>query len=470
MTNKTLKQFISGRFAEDRARWRRANGYYYRDLLRFFRYAVPPGSKVLELGFDDGWLLHALKPARGVYLGGSGVLNAQGRKLYPELEFVEDNFGASIPLAEKFDYIILNNVIGSVDDVQEFFSRLHQVADSHSRVVINYYNYLWEPLIKFGEGFGIKQKQPTQNWLSPGDIALLLELSGFEVVRRSQRLLFPKYFPILAEVLNGFLAKLPFFDWLGFWNYVIARPKAVSVRGAEYSVSVVVPARNEKGNVEELVKRVPEMGRGTEIVFVENDSTDGTFEEIQRVMQVYRGKKQISLTRTSGTGKVGAVSAGFESAAGDILMILDADMTVEPEDLPRFYEVLAARQAEYAHGSRLVYPMQKEAMRLLNLLGNKMFSLIFSWLLKARVKDTLCGTKVLWASDYKRLAAQRDYFGRLDRWGDFDLIFGAHRLGLKMVEIPIHYHPRLYGRSNMKAITHGWQLLRMCFLAFRRLE
>lgn len=465
-----LKVFLNGEFARNRQNWRLRNKYYYRDLLRFFRYAVPAGASVLELGFDDGWLLHALKPARGVYLGGSSVLNEQGRKHHPELQFVEDNFGPSVPLAEKFDYIILNNVVGSVEDVQDFFTRLHQVAGPRSRIIVNYYNYLWEPVIHLGEWLHIKQKQPTQNWLSPEDIGQILQLSGFEALRSGRRLIFPKYFPVLAEFFNEFLAKLPLFDRLGFWNYVIARPCPAAARGAEYSVSVVIPARNEKGNIEELVRRTPEMGRGTEIIFVENDSTDGTYEEIRRVAEIYKGKKRVVYLQHPGGGKVGAVSAGFERAEGDILMILDADMTVAPEDLPRFYEALAFGQAEYAHGSRLVYPMEKEAMRFLNLFGNKVFSLIFSWLLKERVKDTLCGTKVLFSRDYHRLAAQRGYFGQLDRWGDFDLIFGAHRLGLKMAEIPIHYYQRAYGRSNMKAFKHGWQLLRMCALAFRRLE
>ncbi|MDP2933964.1 MAG: glycosyltransferase [bacterium] len=470
MTTEALKELINGKFAESRASWRAANKYYYRDMLRFFRYAVPEGVRVLELGFDDGWLLHALKPSRGVYLGGSRVLNAQGKQRYPELEFVEDYFTSSIPLAEKFDYIILNNLVGSIEDVQDFFGRLHQVAGPHSRIIVNYYNYLWEPVIKMGEFLHLKQRQPIQNWLSPNDIGLLLELAGFEVLRKGQRLIIPKYFPLLAEFFNLFLAKFPLFDRLGFWNYVMARPHWHSQRGSEFSVSVVVPARNEKGNIEELIARVPEMGKGTELVFVENDSTDGTWEEIVRVAEKYHGAKQVSFTRQSGGGKVGAVTAGFEMAKGEILMILDADMTVAPEDLPRFYNVLASGQAEYTHGSRLVYPMRKEAMRILNLFGNKVFSMIFSWLLKRRIKDTLCGTKVLFAKDYVRLAAQRGDFGHLERWGDFDLIFGAHKLGLKMVEIPIHYYERSYGQSNMKAFKHGWQLLRMCVLAFRRLE
>ena len=465
----SLKRYFDYNFIKAAEKWRRRNSYYYADILRFLKYAIFQPSKVLQVGADDGWILSRLQPAEGVFLGLSQAGILEGRRKFHNLRFIEDEQINSLPLTERFDYVLLINTIGSVDDLLPYFARLHQIVKPSSRVIITYYNYLWEPIIKLGEILGLKQRQPIQNWLSIGDVANLLELSGFEVVKEGRRMLLPKYLPLLSEIFNEFLAKLPFFNRFCFWQYTIARPKDLQTIHKEYSVSVVVPARNERGNIEEIVRRVPEMGHGTELVFVEGGSTDGTWEEILRVKERYPQKKIIA-TRQDGRGKGDAVRKGFSLARGDILMILDADLTVAPEDLPRFYRIIASNKAEYVHGSRLVYPMEKGAMRFLNLLGNKFFSMVFSWLLKERIKDTLCGTKVLFRKDYEKIAANRRYFGDFDPFGDFDLIFGASKLSLKLAELPVHYHERKYGRTNISRFRHGWLLLKMCLFAFRKLE
>lgn len=457
-------------YLPDRDKWRRRNAYFYADVLKFFRYAVPEGSRVLELGVDDGWLLHSLHPSRGVYLGASRALNEQGQKKYPKLTFVDDDWLVQPALNEKFDYIVLPNVVGWVSDLQPFFARLQNFANARSKVVVTYYNHLWEPALRLGAKLRLKQKQPVQNWLTTEDIALLLELSGFEVIKKGRRLLIPKYIPLLSWAVNSIIAKLPLLNRLNFWNYVVARPGPNFQKPKDYSVSVVIPARNEKGNIEEIVRRVPAMGKETEIIFVEGGSTDGTWEEIKRVAQQYGNSKKIRFFQQEGKGKGDAVRKGFSGARGDILMILDADLSVPPEELPRFYEILARGQAEYAQGNRLVYPRERQAMRLLNLAANKFFGLIFSWLLNQRIKDTLCGTKGLFREDYRKLARSRGYFGDFDPFGDFDLIFGAQKLNLKMVEIPVHYKERKYGATNISRFRHGFLLLKMCLFAMRKIE
>lgn len=465
-----LKQYVNEKLARDRKKWRERNSYFYEDVLRFFQYVVPTNARVLELGIDDGWLTHSLKPQHGVYLGMSQTLISEGRRKYPELTFVEEgNSWDTVPIHEKFDYIILPNVVGWVDDLQPFFTRLQNFAHARSRIVVTYYNYLWEPVLRLGAKLRLKQKQAVQNWLSTEDITLLLELAGFEVVRSGRRLLVPFYIPFVSWFFNQVLAKLPGLNRINFWHYVIARPQPKGEL-QDLSVSVVVPARNEKGNIEELVQRVPKMGTNTEIIFVEGNSTDGTWEEILRVSSKYSDSRKIRYFKQKGQGKADAVRRGFAEAKDDILMILDADLTAPPEDLTRFYEVLARNKGEYTHGNRLIYSMEKKAMRFLNLLANKIFSLVFSWLLRHRIKDTLCGTKALFRTDYQKLIKNREYFGDFDPFGDFDLIFGAHKLNLKMVEVPIHYKERKYGTTNIRRFRHGWLLLRMCLFAARKLE
>jgi glycosyltransferase involved in cell wall biosynthesis len=271
---------------------------------------------------------------------------------------------------------------------------------------------------------------------------------------------------VIAALFNRLLA--PFFPWACCSIFTIGRLRSVPPV-KPLSVSVVIPARNEAGNVENAVRRTPEMGAWTELIFVEGNSTDNTWAEIERVKKDHP-ERRITILKQSGRGKGNAVRDAFAVATGDILMILDADLTVPPEDLPKFYDAIASGHAEFANGSRLVYPMEKEAMQFLNMIANYCFGHAFSWLLGQRVKDTLCGTKVLRREDYMRIAANRAYFGEFDPFGDFDLLFGANKLNLKIIDIPIRYCERTYGTTNIHRWRHGILLLRMVFFAAKKLK
>jgi glycosyltransferase involved in cell wall biosynthesis len=323
-------------------------------------------------------------------------------------------------------------------------------------------------VLRLAEGLGLKMPQQHQNWLAPDDLANLLHLTGYEVVKTERRLLLPAWIPLISAVANRLLAFLPGFRSACLCHYVVARPPAADA-GRERSVSIVIPCRNERGNIEAAVTRMPAFGASREILFVEGNSTDGTREEIERVIRAYPDRA-IRLLAQPGKGKGDAVRTGFAQAAGDVLMILDADLTMPPEDLPKFYRALVDGRGEFINGCRLVYPMEDQAMRLLNLFGNKFFSLAFSWLLNQRIKDTLCGTKVLFREDYLRIAANRSYFGDFDPFGDFDLLFGASKLNLKIVEVPIRYRDRSYGETNIRRFAHGWLLLKMTVYGFFRLK
>jgi glycosyltransferase involved in cell wall biosynthesis len=325
--------------------------------------------------------------------------------------------------------------------------------------------------LRFAEIIGLKMPQKRQNWLDISDIANLLTLANFDVVRQTKKIIFPRYLPLISWFLNRYVVNLPLFNFFGLVTFLVARSIRTPFKKAEdITVSVVIPTRNEKGNIEALVQRTPKMGKATEIIFVEGNSTDDTWDEIQRVCKLYQGKAPLKWIQQEGKGKGDAVRKGYSIATGDVLMILDADMTVPPEDLPKFFEAIASGKGEYINGTRLVYPMEKEAMRTLNLLGNKFFSIAFSWLLWQRLKDTLCGTKVMTRENYLKLAANRSYFGDFDPFGDFDLIFGAAKLNLKFIEVPIRYRARTYGETNISRFKHGWLLLKMTFFALNKIK
>lgn len=370
---------------------------------------------------------------------------------------------------QQTDYVLLNGTIHYEHDIQEMLNQLQESLEGSERVLFVYYSMLWKPLAHFASKVGMRSRAPEQNWIAHEDLENFCHLAGLEIIRHDLKLLCPIPIPVLANFLNRYLAPLPFFRLFAMLNIVVARPLK-SMREARPSVSVIVPARNESGNIADILVRCPMMGPQDEIIFVEGNSTDDTWEKIQEAARTYKGPHHLLLARQKGQGKGDAVRLGFELATKDILMILDADLTTPPEELPKFYNAIARNKAEFVNGSRLVYPMEKEAMRFFNIVANKFFAAVFSFVLGQRFKDTLCGTKVLSRAHYKRLAAAREFFGDFDPFGDFDLLFGAARMGLKVVEIPVHYRERKYGTTNIQRWRHGLILLRMLVFAAQHMK
>lgn len=440
--------------------------YYHRRLVEIYRFLVQPNQRVLEVGCGRGDLLAAMQPSFGVGVDFSPQMIALARERHPHLCFIQADVHNLDLGDELFDVVILSDTVNDLYDVQRALEAVHRHCLPSTRLIINFYSRLWELPLAIARSLRLATPTLEQNWLTIEDLQNLLNLAGFETIRSNREVLWPLPF---GGFFNRYLARLWPFNHLSLANFLIARPAPTDQPHEPPLVSVIVPARNEAGNVQAIFERVPEMGSGTELVFVEGNSTDRTFQAIQEAQAQFISRRSI-LLKQPGKGKGDAVRAGYERATGEVLMILDADLTVPPEDLPRFYEALVSRKGEFINGVRLVYPMEKNAMRFFNFLGNKFFSLAFSWLLGQPVKDTLCGTKVLWKKDYLRIAANRAYFGDFDPFGDFDLIFGAAYLNLKIVDLPIRYRERTYGTTNISRWVHGMLLLRMLLFAARRIK
>ncbi len=455
------------RLAEQWDGWKARNPYYYTQMRRLLQFLVPPGSRVLEVGCATGDELASVQPGEGVGIDFSPRMVELARRKYPHLRF-EVMSAEDLRLNARFDYVLACNLVGDLEDVQVAFQSLHRVSHPGTRVILIYYNYLWEPILKLAEWLRLKRPTSFQNWLPLPDLVHMLALAGFEAVSSDCRLLLPISIPILSTICNRFLAKLPGIRRLGLMTCVVARPRPQPLPDDAYSVSVVIPCRNERGTVTEAIRRMPPLGRHTEIIFVDGNSTDGTCEEIESAIQAYPDRDIKLIHQGCGVGKGDAVRKGFAAATGDVLMILDADLSVAPEDLLRFYRALIDGHGEFINGSRMVYQMERQAMRVLNLAGNCFFGWAFTWMLGQRFRDTLCGTKVIRRADYVRLAAARSYFGDLDPFGDFDLILGAAKLNLKVCEVAVRYRARVYGETKISRFRHGLLLLRMTWLAARK--
>lgn len=453
--------------AARRDNWIRSNRYFYERLKRALRFIVEPHKRVLEIRCETGHLLASVSPSYGVGVEISEAMVEFARKQHPALHFVRSDPEA-LHLDETFDYVIFNHVFDTVD-ILGAFERVRRHCTAKTRVVVINYNHLWEPVLKLASKVGLRSRFVEPNWVSENDIRGFLKLSSLRPVRKHRLVLIPKWIPLLSAVVNDFLARLPGLRRLCLMQVMVARPIAEPRLEEDVTVSVVIPCRNEAANVPCAVERIPEMGKHTEILFCDDKSVDGTAEEVRR-MQARHPQKDIRLVEGPGICKAENVWAGFRAARGDVLMILDADLTVMPEELPMFLRALVTSRGDFVNGSRLVYPMRDLAMKFANIVGNKFFGLLFSFLLDQRIKDTLCGTKVLWRKDWGRIEPHLGSWGIKDFWGDYELLFGASRLHLEIVEVPVHYQERIHGVTKMtRVFANGLRMLRICWHAWYRL-
>ena len=468
---KTIIREAADRIAPSRDKWIERNDFYYQQDRDYMRFLIPEGQSVLDLGCGTGDLLASLKPSRGVGVDFSDRMIKIAKGKFPGLKFALADIekpGFTKKLGGPFDVIVLSDTFGLLDDCEATLALLHDVCTPDTRLIISYYSPYWEPVLRLGDKLELRMPQPEVNYLSTADIKNLLHLADFEVIKTEWRQLLPRRLLGLGTLVNRFIGTLPLLRRFCLKTYVVARP----LRGAEkpgLSASVIIPCRNEKGNIEPAIQRLKPFADDIEVIYVEGHSSDGTLEECERIKAAYPNW-DIKVTTQDGRGKGDAVWKAFDMARGDVLMILDADLTMPPEQLPKFYNVIASGKGEFVNGSRLVYPMEQGAMRFLNLIANRLFAAIFSYLLNQRFTDTLCGTKVMRRSDYRRIADNRSYFGEFDPFGDFDLIFGAAKLNMKIIEIPIRYADRTYGETQISRFRDGWELIKMVVFAWRKLK
>jgi SAM-dependent methyltransferase len=461
----------SEKYASSRGEWRRRGAFFHGEDEAYLRFLIPPGARVLEIGCGIGDTLAALQPSLGVGLDFSPAMIELARQRHPNFMFhvgdAEDPVTIAA-IAGTFDYILVQDTIGSLDDCQKFFSQIHPLCTRETRLVVGYFSHLWQPVLKLAEWLNRRMPYPMQNTLAPADIAALARLADFDPVKSEQRVLMPVSLFGVGRWINRFISVLPGFRLFALRHYAVCRSLRRDDDGLR-SATIVIPARNERGNIEPAVKRIPQFCDDIEIIFIEGHSKDGTFEEMERVKAAYPAQ-DIKIMRQPGKGKADAVFTAYDVARGDVLMILDADLTMPPEQLPKFWEAIRSGKGEFVNGSRLVYPLEDDAMRFLNLIANKIFSYLFSWLLNQRYTDTLCGTKVMRRTDYYRLRDGKAYFGDFDPFGDFDLIFGASKLNLKTIDLPIRYAARSYGETQISRFRHGVMLLRMVVFAFFKIK
>lgn len=450
-----------------REKWIQRSGYYYRNLSRIISNAIASNASVCHVGCDSPYLLKSLPQAKG-----TGICMTEKQKVFCETTDPDHRYTTMAQLQtlrEKFDYIVITS-LGYFFDVQEVFHQIQILCHFRTRIIIINCNLLWEPLFYLGEKLRLRMPQSArrQNMVPTHHVINLLSLSRFQLVKWSSHILVPYFIPLVSWFFNRILASSFPFRYLSSTDIIIARPQITPPEPV--TCSVIVPCKNEKGNIESLVRRIPALADETEIVLVDDRSSDGTGEEMRRCQKTWPDKK-ITVIEGPGISKGEAVRMGIEGAAGRLIAIFDADLAVLPEELPKCILPLLEGTADFVNTVRFVYPQQDGAMRWLNIAGNRGFSLLFTFLIRQRVSDTLCGTKVFWKEDYRNISGLKDYWLWRDRWGDFEQLLGASKLGLKIVEVPIHYAERTYGETKMKnRFQNGLHMLKLCLGGFIRLR
>ncbi len=462
--------------AHKRKSWlHKAENFHKEDALMVKEF-ISPGSKILELGCGNGQLLSRLESKTGFGIDISSNLIDEAKKDFPNLHFIKGDIANASKLLNKkgtFDYVLLSDTIGYLDDVQSTLESLHPLFNSNTRLIVSYYAPIWTPLFSLATLLKLKMPNLNTTLLSPSDIKSFLKISNFESVRIDRKIMMPFKLFGLGRIINRFIATLPIISNLCLRHYIVSRSIPKAKTNLPKSASIIVPCKNEFGNIRAAIERTPKFTKNIEIIFVEGNSKDGTWEEIKSVLQDKKYKTKgfdIRAYKQKGKGKADAVFQGFDLAKNDVLMILDGDLTVSPEVLGKFWKKIASGEAEYINGTRLVYPMDDNAMQFLNHIANRLFSILFTWILGQRYTDTLCGTKVLRKHNYIRAKQKNLGLGSFDPFGDFFIIFGASRLSLKMIEVPIRYKARSYGETQISRFSHGFLLVKMVIFAFFKIK
>ena len=356
---------------------------------------------------------------------------------------------------KKYQRIILTDVVENYDDVFALLNIVSNLLTIDGKLIISSINTKYLILSRTLEFLKLKDSNENTSYIHVKKIRNITSGVGLEYQKFYTKQLFPFSFFYVGNVINKIMEIISFQLNLGIKTYIIFRPAIIT--NSKNSKSIIIPAKNEEGNLVELVSRIPKF-ENTEIIFSYGKSKDNTLKVMKQITQSNKLFK-FKLVKQTKNGKANAVWEALNVVENDLIAILDADISVDPETLSDFFDIIEKNNADFVNGTRLIYDMEKNSMRFLNRIGNRFFQFFISKIIKEALTDSLCGTKVFKKSYLNDLYFWQNIFGKKDPFGDFDLIFAAAYSGQKIVEMPIVYRERKYGTTQIARFKDGFKLL-----------
>ncbi len=360
---------------------------------------------------------------------------------------------------KKYKTIILTDLFEVSTDILELLSMVNKLLGKDGIIVICSINQKWNRILNLFERLNLKDGNQKRLFINSTIVLNIAKVTGLEFVTQRNKQIFPFRMLGLGSLINNILEILFFPFSFGIRIYSILNQQEKFNEEKKYSKSIIIPAKNEEKNLKPLLNQIPELEEDHEIILAIGDSEDKTYEVAKEIKEARCWPFEVKVIKQTGKGKANAVWEAVEEASKEVIIILDADISVNPETIVQFNSVIDTGKASFVNGTRLIYGMESGAMRIVNNLGNRIFQYIVSIIIGQKITDSLCGTKVFFRKDFNKIKLWKELVQMKDPFGDFDMIFTAGYFGLKILEIPVRYQARVYGVTQIKRFRDGYKLI-----------
>lgn len=363
----------------------------------------------------------------------------------------------------KYDCIVLSDMFEVNDDILGLLKLLKKNLNNDGTILLTSITPIWDGVLSILEMLNLKNKSKKRSYIHLNKLSAVLDTINFQITGKRTRQYFPFKLFYFGNIINNFLEIILYFFNFGIRSYFTIKEIEDTAEKDVLSKTIIVPAKNEEGNLNELINRIPYLGNNVEVIIscgISNDNTLGMAKSLKSDNFIIKVIEQTS------KGKANAVWEACEQSSNDLIAILDADLSVDPEELSSFFELIETKKCDFVNGTRLIYSMEKGSMRFINNFGNRLFQYVVSKIIRLPLTDSLCGTKVFKKNLYEKIKKWQSVVKIKDPFGDFDLLFAAAYSSQKIVEYPIHYRARKYGTTQIRRFKDGFKLIKYLSVSF----
>ncbi len=357
------------------------------------------------------------------------------------------------------DTVVISDIEHQLNPAKNLLN-LSRIVGDNTKIILLSKNMVWMILIKILKLF-FSFSPKKNNFLPSSYLDNLYSSCNLELIRQEKIIALPINIPFLTKIINR-IFRLPLLNFFCMSNIAILKKKIKnSSNHKDLKISFIIPCKNEQDNIKVFEQKINENTEPDEYLFGDDNSSDKTSDEIDKLIEKLSDKKIIKYNGP-GICKSENVYKGIDLSSGDIIVIYDADHTVSFEDIKFSVSIMKKTNVDFINCTRMIYPQKDGAMKFANFIGNTIFASLFSLLFKKKITDTLCGTKIFYKKDWEKIKENTSQWGMKDLWGDFDLLIGAYKNNLKITEVPVTYYERRENETKMTSLISN--TLRMFFI------